>query len=662
VSLKIIVPEKGEISKYAAVHLQNYIQSVAGSPIAIIPDSSRQAETSDCIVIGSPQRNKQAAQAGFSFGQKDLRKDAYALKTIKQNGRTIVIAAGVTEHGDKYAVHHLIRNLPIHGNTVLLEIQDVLINPFIKYREVILGDACPWDPFVYVDEMPENKLCRTYDIIFNSRAARLNCPDEKRGKAALRRIVEKYCIENWNETKLKAYIEQMDAFGFNSIQFSDEAENYLHSGCLVTRRGWREKLLGMMRQTRKIGNRVTLLTWGAYGWLMNGKRVVADWNDPLCDEPIIFSPDFPIKDSKCWNDPEGRRMIQAHMDYMSEYMPFSDHVISHFFDPGGCSKNGCTMGTCMRIMNHQFETFGKKNPRLTATFNVWPLASDHDGFSTKEVCSSHSSTWTCSFNWWMFTKVVDLLHPDIMIASRKYDSEIAALCKKWGRKYGLWAWYTSDQEITASLHVEAERLGREFGTMPPQAGDILEYVSMPVNCHGLADASAYIAARLMWFPARDPFEILREFCLCVFGPKLAKAVYDGYHAIARIRNRDIAGDSAFNDSYLGAGTPDPDADATLAGSALAGLECARADRTWVSKIPLAVNRDEMIEDLRDHLKIVYQYACFRSTFLDLVRQERISPLDWKRLPAIDRLGVSGGMIEWRKAAEILEFSKQSSGR
>jgi len=63
---------------------------------------------------------------------------------------------------------------------------------------------------------------------------------------------------------------------------------------------------------------------------------------------------------------------------------------------------------------------------------------------------------------------------------------------------------------------------------------------------------------------RDPSEILRESCRAVFGPRLAQRVHDGYHAVARIRNRDIEGDSAFDDTYLGAGTPDPAADAKMA--------------------------------------------------------------------------------------------------
>jgi len=654
--IKIVVPENTQVSSHAVSVLKIYLEKISHKTIEIISNEARCPQDSNLIIIGSPDRNKKAADFCNPESLKNLRDDGYILRTISRNNKNIVLASGNTEKGDKYAIYHLMREIKQSGNRIEFPVFNICISPFIKTREVIMGDACPWDPFMYADQLSMDEMAETYDVIFNTEASRLNCPDASKKRYALRKIVEKYCIENWPREKLLDYINQMDAFGFNSIQFSDEAESYMHSGCLVSRRQLREKIVSMMEQTKKIGNRISFMNWGAYGWMQNNTRVVSNWDDPLCDEKIVFSSEFPIKESRCWNNSDGRKKIQSHIKYFTGYMRYVDHVISHFFDPGGCNLNGCTIGTCVRIMNYQTKTFRKINPNLQASFNLWPLTSNHEGFSKYEVYSNLARTWSNTFTWWNFTNVVDLLEPDIMIANRIFDYDIFSMCSKWNRKYGLWTWYNSDQEITASLHVEGDRLGREFGEMPEDAGSILEYICIPSNCHLLNSAGIYIAARLLWEPKKDPFLILKEFCDCVFGPKISDAMYSGYYAVAKIRNRDIKGDSAFNDAYLGAGTPDVEKDIELSGDALFNLNSISIDTDWISKIPGVFDREIMLDDLREHVKMIHQYAKFRWVYLKLSKKSQITLSDWKKLPVVEKFKNTGGMIEWRKAQSILNLS------
>jgi len=305
-------------------------------------------------------------------------------------------------------------------------------------------------------------------------------------------------------------------------------------------------------------------------------------------------------------------------------------------------------------MNHQYQLFLKKNPALRGTFNVWPLTSDYSGYRVTDTFGLKSyESWGGTYSWWYFTKAIGKLDPSIMVASRKYNPVVAEQCRQWNRRYGIWSWYNCDQETTASLHVEAERLGREFAELPREAAEAIEYYAVPNNCHGLNSASLYIAAGLLWEPYRDPFQLLKEFCYSVFGPNIFEAVYTAYSAIARIRNHDFNGDSAFSNTYLGAGTDDPERDAQMSGHALAIIETVTVDAMWVSKIPMAVEREEILEDLKDHLRMVQQYALFRSRFLKLAQQERIYPEDLVKLPKVEKLRVSGGMIEWRKVQALL---------
>lgn len=653
--IKIVIPDKISVSSNAVEFLKMYLEKTLERPVKIISDGIGNLGDSNLIIIGSPERNNVAAFFYNSNSLRNLRDDGYICKTVSRKGKDIILVCGKTEKGDKYGIYHLLREFNYQGIKTRFPRLDIFSNPFIKTREIIMGDACPWDPFMYSEQLDPDERAETYDVIFTSEASRLNCPDTTKKRYAIRRIVEKYCIENWEQKKLLDYINQMDAFGFNSIQFYDEAESYMHSGCLVNRRQWREKIIAMMQHTKKIGNRVSFMLWGGYAWVQNNIRVVSDWDDPLCDKKVVFSPDFPIKESSCWNNPEGREKIRLHIKYFTGYMKYVDHIISHFYDPGGCNLNGCTIGTCVRIMNYQTNTLRKVNPDLQASFNLWPLTSHHEGFRKEEVYSS-LKTWSRTFTWWNFTKVVDLLEPDIMIANRHYDSEVIENCLKWKRGYGLWTWYTSDQEITASLHVEAERLGREINQMPKESGSFLEYVAIPSNCHCLNAASIYIGARLLWDPKKDPFAILKEFCDCVFGPKISDSIYAGYRAIAKIRNHDINGDSAFDDAYLGAGTPDVEHDIEISGDALYKLNKISIDSDWVPSIPIVIDRTTMLNDLREHVKMIHQYAKFRWAFLKLSRKARITDSDWKKLPAVEKFKNTGGMIEWRKTQQIINSS------
>jgi hypothetical protein len=310
----------------------------------------------------------------------------------------------------------------------------------------------------------------------------------------------------------------------------------------------------------------------------------------------------------------------------------------------------------MAIMNYQYRAFKDKNPNIEATYNVWPLTSNAYRYRLVDVEGlywQYPHSWSGTYSWWHFTRAADQLDDSIMIANRRYTPEVADYCMKRGRKYGIWSWYTCDQEITASLHVEAERLGREFSQLPDAASAQIEYFAVPSNCHGLNSASLYIAANLLWEPRRDPFEVLKEFCALVFGPRVSEPVYLGYSAIARIRNHDVDGDSAFYTGYLGAGTDRPDKDARMSARAMRALKGVEVDKGWVSKIPMAVQREEMLEDLKDHVRMIHQYALFRTAYAKLAQQERISAEDVKNLPKVDKLSVSGGMIEWRKAQTIL---------
>lgn len=653
--LAIVHPE-GPVSHQAALILQDYLGRVTRAEVSLRLASTEPPNEAVVVVIGNAARNPVAARAGFRQDWNGMRPDAYALRTIRSNGQTFVIAAGCGEAGDKYAVYRLMREVRVQGNRVEFGDYDVALNPFIKNREIIMGDAGPWDPYHLADQVPANERAATYDMTWDTPNLHLNfvdsVPAAEGPKTALRRIVERHCVENWPIERLPAYVGQMDAFGFNSLQGYDEWETYTHSGCLATRRQWRDKLLCMMQQNRKLGNRTTLQSWGGKTWVQNGVRVVRDWDDPLCDEPLVFRNTGNDFSSPCWYDPEDRRVLDAHLHYLSGYASHVDHVISHYADPGGCNRNGCTIGTAALLMNHQLDVFRGVNPRMEGTFNTWPLTSDHTGYRIGDVL--HRATWNRTFSWWHFSEVAHLLHPEIMIANRWYDPRVADCCRRWGRRYGLWDWYSSDQEITASLHVEAERLARQFSALPKEAGEVLEYHSVSNNCHGLSSASLYIAAQLMWTPKRDAFEILREFCECVFGPRCAGAFYLGYEAVARIRNRDVRGDSAFNDTYLGAGTPDPAADAERSGAALSALRATTPDLDWISKIPMAVDSPTMYDDLVDHLTMIHQYACFREAFRKLLPKARILPEEWRALPKVERLRVSGGMIEFRHVADMFQ--------
>ncbi|HOQ82348.1 MAG TPA: hypothetical protein PLL89_04720, partial [bacterium] len=75
-----------------------------------------------------------------------------------------------------------------------------------------------------------------------------------------------------------------------------------------------------------------------------------------------------------------------------------------------------------------------------------------------------------------------------------------------------------------------------------------------------------------------------------------------------------------------------------------------------SKIPGVFDREIMLDDLREHVKMIHQYAKFRWVYLKLSKKSQITLSDWKKLPVVEKFKNTGGMIEWRKAQSILNLS------
>jgi len=632
----IFVSPTLSISKIAVDYLRNYIGCVTGETPALIVAGGGEKINCDCIVIGNEKRNPLAHGKGVQHLVAPLRPDGYVLKTVSVDGHKVVVVAGNEEVGDKYAIHHLIRELEVGNGQISFGDYNIVVNPFFKTRTVLLATANRLDSSPHPNN---NKIV----------PSRLH----KQGLSSS--VLKRYHYEGWSAEKLDKYVKQLDFYGFNALHLSDEHYSYAHgSACFVTRRQHREKIVRMLKLAEELGNQRVFSIWGGTIFHHKPDTVIADWDDPLCDTRPWFS--CFAKNQLCWNDPKGRNFIQRHLQYLSGYAPFVDHIVSHFIDPGGCARQCCTIATAMEIMNYEYGLFRKGNANMGASFNVWPLTSSAYGYRKNDYAGLYIKeprSWSGTFTWNNFTKHIGLLDPDIMVANRRYDPEIAELCRRWKRGYDLWTWYNCDQETFGSLHVQAEQMGREFGNLPAEASEQVDRIMIGSCAHGLNSATLYIGAALLWNPKRDPFEILKEFCNLVFGPKIAEAMYMGYHAIARIRNHDVDGDSAFDYNYLGAGTAEPKEDYRLASEASEALTPVVEDTGWVSKIPMAVDRAELIEDLKEHLEMVRQYAEFRIAFERLAGKARFTKEDVAALPVVEKLKNSGGMIEWRKYNAIV---------
>ncbi len=575
-SASVIVHPRGDsLTAAAARKLADYIKSQTDIdvPIAAEGDVAAAARAETVIVLDGTPDHRLASRFGHPPGIVSDRADAYRLTAVmRADAPALVVAAGKSPAGAKYAAYRLMRELELGEGGARVRPLDVSAAPFIKTRSVALFNV--W-----------------------------SMPIE---------LTRRHNTESWPAERIERYVDMYDVFGFNAIESHDRFnDNYLEPLFGLKRREWRDKVHRMIERAHANGQEFFLRIWG---------HTVMD--TPKFTKALGATSAVPKKLAYlCVNDPVQRKRWEDEIlqYYVSNYGGRIDHLIGHWCDPGVCRKNGCDFRTPLQLQMELHHAFKAVDPDFRSSFSLWFF----------DVTKDNRAGWARG-GWPGYETDFDLinagiLEKDVVIATattkpNSYKAEVVDAIIAAGHKPAVWTWYRADHEIRPSLHVHLhERLGEYFKGLPASAQQ-LDWHCVERNVHGAANtANYYVAGRLMWEPELDVDELLREFLTLVYGADNAAKVMPAYLAIERIRCHSCHANWE-STRLTGAGTHDPKADLALAEDALDRLGRVTIDPGYRPRLPLDVSPAQIVADLTASLTVIRDFARCRAE--DYPRVER----------------------------------------
>ncbi|MFB3893522.1 MAG: hypothetical protein ACE15C_16035 [Phycisphaerae bacterium] len=369
--------------------------------------------------------------------------------------------------------------------------------PFIRIREVMMGDS--------------STVPMEQDL----------SPMGDRTRSVTPEIFARYSIENWGLPRLKRYCDMLKAFGYNSIQLCDTWENYLDAGWgfhpdgrwpkayedghIAEARDWPAKVDALADYARSIGLRTTIFVWGNTPFDYRTGKIY--W-------------------TACPNDATEREILEQHWEHQARHAEHFDHFVTHWGDPGGCSRNGCDITTAQRIHVDLLGRFRRLNPRIQSSFSLWMLADPRFG-----KWPGYKGVRTVAAGGILPDDVMLSVHAEHRVFNEKEVREIVA----HGRRAGVWTWYLVNNEIIPSMYGRTRALKEFFDALPADATDLIAWQSIDNNNHILNLDSLYICAKQMLDRTADPVAAQREFLSGALGDASAADAQFVLQAIETLR-------------------------------------------------------------------------------------------------------------------------------
>lgn len=565
----IVYPRDDALAARTAEKLSGYLQEQTGArvPTIIETEFTPAGNGAAIIVLDGTADHRLAERFGVAIHLSAESPDAYQIKVVTDASPRVFLA-GKSSSGVKFAAYRLMRELEIEGQQARLAAIDASAEPFIKTRSVSLFNV--W-----------------------------NMPIE---------VTRRHNIESWDSARLAPYIDMYDVYGFNAIESHDRFDDgYLEPLFGLKRAEWSRKVLLMCDEAHRNGQEFFLRIWGHV--VMNTPPITALSANASVPKRLTYL---------CVNEPKERQRWETEIRdyYVHTYAGHIDHLIGHWCDPGVCRKNGCDYQVPLRLQNELHRAFKAVDPAFKSTFNLWFFDRVKDnpaGWARRGWAGYHTDEDLIG---------TEILDKDIRIATYTtnpgpYRPEIVQSIIDHGYRPAVWTWYRADHETKPSLHVHAYGfLGDYFKSLPATAHQ-LEWHNVERNVHGAANtANYYVAGRLMWEPALNPDDLLREFATLVFGRAQASNILPAYQAIAQIRCHACAEGG----SYTGIGTDDPAADAYTAETALTRLAEVKIDSAFHPRLPTDISPAQIVADLKASLEVIRDYARLRSDLLSKLQR------------------------------------------
>jgi hypothetical protein len=463
-------------------------------------------------------------------------------------------------------------------------------------------------------------------------------------------LKQRYFIPYWTDDRLQQHLKMLKAFGFNAIQLTACGQVAHNSG--VCQQIWKEKLIQLCRMAKELDMGIAQFVWGSFFYDAAKNVYVGDLD---------------------WHNAADRKRMEQFFENESFLAPWVDRVVTHWLDPGG-PKQGCeqcSLATAIEIHNSIMTTFRRNNRKIRGSFSNWFMG--NQGWQTQwrgytgvlalaanPALDRQSGIALGRENHGMDgTKVP--IYPQCGAYIQKSDLQAI---RKAGRHAGIWSWYTTDIEIFPSLHVHADLLQNYFRAMAGQGGDLLDWVSVDDNCHGLNMQNLYIAGRLMQNPALDAQDMLDDFARGLVGTDHAGPVVQALRVIEQVRCRSLRYDilSALAPSL---GRPvNPltqeliERNLPRVKRAIVDLSPVSVDPAFKSIWPVTMSAAEYLEELKAHLDAIHQLLTFLSAAGTVEKMKQSSATKEKIETAISALPVVAINPRHTAGLEFLVYQKK----
>jgi hypothetical protein len=398
--------------------------------------------------------------------------ESFSIAPVTRGEQTIIVVSGSTDKGMKQGIYHLLRNISLDGDQIILNYATTQQSPFIRLRVTHVGGA----------------MHQAFDRDTGRRLPKTIPPTKEQ--------LYWNHIDQWEPQRVGEYADLMDFFGYNGIEeppvFYQPDPN--EDVATARRKTLREHLdANGMIGVAKID-----------GTLMNDSGAV----------------------------PYGADTKSQYDDYyraMAERAgPYNEFVLTHWVDAGGWKStpdHPCTIELLQDLHMQMDREFRRVNPNIRSILSLWNLQNtSYDrwkGYQPAGVETILNS---------------GKIPPEVGIAMSKiYRADEAQKILAAMHPLAVWSWYMADNELIYTMHVHTHQLQDYFRQLPPDAGPELLMHVMD-NCQRETNfCSVYVAGRLMWDPKQDADVYLREIARITYGPKLEEPVSKGLKAIADLR-------------------------------------------------------------------------------------------------------------------------------
>lgn len=454
--VRVVAAPGDEDLKAAAEWIAEFLRR-RGFEAAIDQDASIDTEGGPVWILETLERDPVAQARGLSTAELatgDPERDSYMLDIASEEGRPIVHVVGRNSAGVRSGLVRLLSDVTEFQDAWYAYPGRLTVEPFFPIRRIHMGQTGriaqggPWADTLWT---------------------------------------------NWEDARIRDYVEQLRLCGFNSLE-SLECRGYRGGEDGFTDEELATqvtpKIRVAMEAARDLGMQVTQFIWG---------------------QSI-----FQEGQNYCWNDPEERRVMEEEYTRLAEtYGDLVDHIVVHVGDPGGCTRNGCDpYRTTQEITVFLLDAYRTKNPAATATLSSWANFGFWRGYPRHEFLDESFSP----------REVGIALH-------RWYDADKARIVREANRPVDIWGWYISDFEMTLDMTLATRTIDRYFNALPRAASQEIRTLSMDQCFAGWPNAiNFYLAGQKMWDPYRDLDAIRRAFCAATFGEENADAVLAVYDA------------------------------------------------------------------------------------------------------------------------------------